>query len=622
MITNRVYRRFIPMLVAVLSWCIAHLLLEGTLYRYEASPYDFVMRNVSQQRTDPRILLVGIDDKTYEDKLFNRENHAQLLLNLKEHGAAAVFMDIVFDIDRDPDIDQALAEAVTENGRVVLATSLELSFVETEDRKTRVLGLAKLIDPLEKCIADGDALPGLINTFPDADNIVRRAALGLRSSDMPRPLPGPALATQAQLSGLRLSDLEFDRKTGRVIAPPLTIPTHHQDNTTEDELMGRELFTLPINFLPPATGPDASQNPHALTVVPYWALLDPDSPLLEQTRGAIVVVGDNSSKDTDVYPTPVGPMKGFEIHAQALNTVLTGPYQRPVPARLTGLVSFGFYLALAIGVMRARTKWSALAVALGLLGAQVALYVLAFTYGWQLQILSPLFGSLVAMTLALMARLVLTASVLERYVPPEVVSMMLSAGRTRPRTGVATVIVTDIRGYTTLSEGRTPREMLKLLNEYHSVTVAIYEKHGGRALTYQGDAQIIAFSKRGRNNPAANAIKAALDMQKAVDMLRVHWGLISKSDFDVGAAVCTGPVTIGEIGTTGTGRAEYTVIGQTVRQAHKIQSLSQEVGHTVLLDEETLARSTLSVHVEAFERTLEGSDRSVKIYGLRGISRQ
>jgi adenylate cyclase len=605
-------------ILALIAWFIQYCSV-GVLERYEAKPYDLRMRKFVNKDRDPRIVLVAIDDETRRLELFNREAHAQFLLNMKDYGAKAVFMDVLFDQKRDPEIDEILGEAVRENGKVVMACALELVKLKTDEVETLVLRRAKLIDPLERCFADRACWPGIINTYPDPDTVTRSAAIAMRSPEMETPWPSPALALYAIIHDLKPKDLEFDAKSDRVIAPPLAFPTKHVDTVEENDERGRELYKLPIDFLPPATGPNATSDPRALPIIPYHYLIDPESRVLRCIQDDVIIVGDNSSGDADVYSTSVGPMKGFEIHAQILNTLMKGPYLREVPEWLRELITLGFCLALTHSVLRARTKWGVIGLVVLVLSAQTGLYLAGFLVGWHILLLAPLAGSLLAIVMATAARIVLTASVLERYVPPEVVSAMLSAGRTRPRTVVATIIVTDIRGYTTLSEGRSPVQMLRLLNEYHSVTVAIYEKYGGRALTYQGDAQIIAFTPRRWRNPAANAILAAQEMQQAVSTLRVHWGLLSREEFDVGAAVCTGPVTIGEIGTTGAGRAEYTVIGQIVRTAHKIQSLSQEVGHTVLLDEATLSNSNLSIHVEDVTRTLEGTDTPTVIYGLRSV---
>ncbi len=616
--SSRLYRTFLPLLVALLGW-LTQFPLGGSLDRLEAYPYDLAMAHLARPRQGAKIILAGIDDETHRQGRFNRLEHANFLLNMREHGARVVFLDLLFDAPRGEEIDAALTEAVNETNLTVLACNISLQDNQLKEGE-RVLRRERLIESLEASFADGKALPGLINCYPDpVDQTIRSAALAVRLRDedgAEETWPAAALALYARLNHLALRDIVYDEEADRIIAPPTSIPISIR--STGDSTR----FMLPIYYLARATGPNRTPSSEALKVIAYHQLLDADSPALSQVRDAIVVVGDNTDGDTDLYATPVGLMKGFEIHAQILNTLLTESYARPLPGWLIGLTSYLLSLTLAMAVLRSRSKWSALFWSVALLGATLGAYASCLCLGWQARIAGAIATYLVTLMLATFARLLLTAQVLQRFIPPEVVSAVMAAGRAKPRHEVATIIVTDIRGYTTLSENRTPAQILRLLNEYHSVTVAIYEKHGGRALTYQGDAQIIAFLQKKQRNPPAAAIRAAYEMQKAVDILRERWGIFNRSEFDVGAAVCTGPLTIGEIGTTGSGRAEYTVIGETVRLAHKIQSLSQVLRSNVLMDEISFHASKLSMHVDEFKnRQLDGVELPVTLYGLRSLVR-
>ncbi len=158
-------------------------------------------------------------------------------------------------------------------------------------------------------------------------------------------------------------------------------------------------------------------------------------------------------------------------------------------------------------------------------------------------------------------------------------------------------MLTDIRGYTTLSEGRSAVAMLDVLNEYHRRTVSCYERHGGQALTYQGDAQIVVFGVFGRpENPARDAVAAALELQSICDKLREEWGIEKREDFDVGAGLCTGEVEVGFLG--GQTNRQYSVVGETVRKSHKVQSLSDELSAPVILDQETFDACRGAVDVD------------------------
>ena len=218
----------------------------------------------------------------------------------------------------------------------------------------------------------------------------------------------------------------------------------------------------------------------------------------------------------------------------------------------------------------------------------------------------------------LFGRFMLTFKALTRVVPKEVAKELLFHHDAKDRRQTATILLTDIRGYTTLSEGRTAVAMLDVLNEYHKRTVACYDRYGGQALTYQGDAQIVVFGVFGnRKNPAADAVAAALGLQSICDDLREEWGIESRDDFDVGAGLCTGEVEVGMLG--GSRNRQYSVVGETVRKAHKVQSLSADLEAPVILDEETFEACGDSVKVEDLGMVQpKGLPAKIRLY--RGVS--
>jgi adenylate cyclase len=212
-------------------------------------------------------------------------------------------------------------------------------------------------------------------------------------------------------------------------------------------------------------------------------------------------------------------------------------------------------------------------------------------------------------------RFELSRRMLRTFIPEIVANQLLATGKALEGQVQATVIVTDIRGYTTLSESKTPRQILTMLNEYHTVTVSIFEKYKGHVLNYQGDAQIVIFGypRPLRDAPSA-AVAAALKTAGAVNDLRRRWGITDKANFDVGCGICTGPVAVGELGAEGI-QSEYTVIGETVRLCHKVQSLSTKLEGNVLMDEATYQACKEKPVVKEFVGVqLEGIAYPVTIY--------
>ena len=247
-------------------------------------------------------------------------------------------------------------------------------------------------------------------------------------------------------------------------------------------------------------------------------------------------------------------------------------------------------------------------------------YVFSFVlFNVLFEILILWFCAAVVAASILMGRHVFTFRALTRVIPAEVAEELLFRRHARDRRQIATILLTDIRGYTTLSEGKTAVAMLDVLNEYHKRTVACYDRYGGQALTYQGDAQIVVFGVFGnRSNPAADAAAAALGLQAICDDLREEWGIESREDFDVGAGLCTGEVEVGLLG--GGNNLQYSVVGETVRKAHKVQSLSDELSAPVIMDEETYQATNGAVEVDDLGLVQpKGLPHEIRLYRARSV---
>ena len=145
-----------------------------------------------------------------------------------------------------------------------------------------------------------------------------------------------------------------------------------------------------------------------------------------------------------------------------------------------------------------------------------------------------------------------------------------------------TVLLTDIRGYTSLSEGRSPKEILNLLNSYHEKTARIYEEYGGHLLTYQGDAQIVVFGPMHKvRNPVLHAIKAAQGIPAVLEAVAAE-AEMEPGVLRVGAGITTGRITLSLLGIAG--QLQYSVFGSPVRRAHHLQSLSDSLSDSIILD--------------------------------------
>jgi class 3 adenylate cyclase len=202
----------------------------------------------------------------------------------------------------------------------------------------------------------------------------------------------------------------------------------------------------------------------------------------------------------------------------------------------------------------------------------------------------------------------------DAYVGPDVAEMVLRDGtHLDGKEQVVSVLVLDIRDFTQKAERATPRRVVDFLNEFFGMVVPIIEHHGGRADKYVGDGLLAIF---GTPEPlpdhADRAVAAALEVAVAV---RDRY-----DDLRVGIGVNSGPVIAGTIG--GGGHVEFTVIGDPVNTADRVEQVTRQTGDTVLVTEAT--RKLLRRDHGRFENRpavpLKGKTERVQLWAPKAVS--
>jgi len=318
----------------------------------------------------------------------------------------------------------------------------------------------------------------------------------------------------------------------------------------------------------------------------------------DEFRGKIVIIGAAAAGLQDLRVTPLSnTTPGVEILATAIDNLKNARWMQRAPAWAPLALACGLLLAL-FAAFRARR--SPLEAGLALAGVSVALVGGAYAalgLRWIFPVLAPLafawaFYLYAALLEYLRERRTRREAVrlFSRFLNPEVVKRIVEQGATveslSGRTRSISVLFSDIRGFTTLSETRPPQEIVSLLNRYFSRQVEVVFRHGGTLDKFIGDC-IMAFWGAPLDDPrhAEHAVAAALEMQQVLLAFKEALGEAG-ADFDVGIGIHSGTAVVGFIGAEQ--KLDYTAIGDTVNLANRIEGLTREVKTRLLVSRETL----------------------------------
>ena len=345
-------------------------------------------------------------------------------------------------------------------------------------------------------------------------------------------------------------------------------------------------------------------------------------------RNRIVVIGATAPSLQDRHPTswPAGEMAGPEIHANAIDTLLRG-----LPLHATGSTA-DLLIALALTIVPLLLGiWLRPFVALALgLGAAVLYAVvaqIAFGRGLILPVVVPLVGLAIALAGSLVVHY-LTASVeraqtrdlFSRFVPDSVVAQVLERADSEDdvRLGgellTATVLFSDLRGFTSFAESREPAEVIGVLNRYLTEMSDAILDHDGTLVAYMGDGIMAVFGAPiASDDHADKALGAAREMLDRLEGFNEWLRSEGMSDgFKMGIGLNTGDVMSGNVGSAR--RLEYTTIGDTTNSAARLEGMTKGTPYQLFVADST--RSQLAHTPEDLESLDE-----LEVRGRKGASR-
>ena len=567
---------------------VALVSLFGLLEGIERWAYNvrFDLRGPMKPKTP--IVVVSIDEDSFDELGLQwpwpRAIHGQFLDIVSQGRPAAIGFDIVFPepSSKGPEDDREFAEAVGRAGNVVLGSA----FTEVKGPYAVKEGL----NPPITVLRQQAAAYGFVTVIPDEDAFVR-------STVLTRVFQG------VELSSFDLHLYRIGVKAG-IRAGPLP-----------------HTRSVLVNY---------RGGPHTFLTIPYYQVLNGEVKP-DVLTGSIVLIGSTSPGLHDVFPTPFAPrgeMPGVEIHANVLETLfqriplsrvsvwvvvvltviggLLGVWLtdrlRPLPAlSLIFLLAAGYAVATFVLFVGARL-WMDVA------GVPAALFL-----GY---------GATVVENFISAQR---EKQRLSRYFSPAVVAEIvrqkedanLASARRR-----MTVLFSDIRGFTSMSEKMTPEDVVTFLREYFTVMTDVVFQHGGTVDKYIGDGVMALYNVPfDQPDHAAQAVRTALVFQDRLKPLAGRFRAKYGTDLNCGVGIHTGDAVVGTIGSEQ--RLEYTAIGDTINLGSRLEGITKDFHVSIIISESTYEEVKGQFIMRYLgEVKIKGKEIPVKIYTVAESNRR
>jgi len=627
--------------------------------RIGLATFDAYQRAAPRPYEDAAVRIVDIDDESIRrlgQWPWPRETLAELTDRLAQAGAAVIAYDIVFSepdrtspsrlaarvraqgdeeaaviLDRLPEPDGTFAEAVGYSP-VVLGYFLTHEGQERAPQPlaglavggstpTAVATFSNAISPLPGLVATA-AGSGFVSTVGDADGIVRRAPLIARQGD-------------ELLPSLSLEALRVAQQAGSIMV-------RSDDASGEHGGTGTQVVAVRVgNFEIPTNGEGEMwlrfTEPAPQRTVPAWRLMQDDmSPTELQAAfaGQIVFVGTGAIGLRDLVATPIEERTpGVTIHAQATEQVILGqflvrPDWAPGLERVLMLVG-GLALAFTMPLIGAR--WSAVAglVAVGAMvgGSWWAFQSSSFLIDptWPSLGLAATWGVVtIATYFREERRRAFIHGAFDRYLSPEMVQRIVKdpghlelGGEERDMT----VLFCDIRGFSRISEGMPPQDIIRFLISFLTPMCDILLERKATIDKFIGDA-ILAFWNAPLDDPEhpTNAARGALDMIAALEALNRDMLAQTEQPWPgevrIGIGLNSGRCCVGNMGSAQ--RLSYSLIGDTVNLASRFEGLTKYYGVSIAIGSELQRQLPGFATLELDRVRVVGRDAPETLYALMG----
>ena len=554
------------------------------------------------------VVIVEIDEKSIEQNgqwPWKRSVLAEVIWKLREAGAGIIVLPILFSEEDRLGGDMDLAQALVQNGIVIA----QVGTTQT-NRNAVPRGVAKIGDPLPwlfewpgmlgpiPLLGDNVDGVGVVNTTPEIDGVVRRLPLLMRVGE--EVYPNVAL----EVIRVAVGDPSYQVKAGAGGVIALRVPKF---KTIKTDQYARIWLRWNKQFETISITDDFSS-----------------------VAGKTVIIGNTAEGISTVIATPNGEQYSHTAMAVSLQTVINGEnIVRFDTATFLEYVAAGVLAVIIILLAGFAPYWLVGAVLLTVWSGTA--YGAYFYFVKHLQLWDASWIILVTTITgfhAVFNRFVKEFSLkqqikkqFEHYLAPAMVkklqkdpSLLRLGGETR----TMTFMFSDIRGFTPISEKYkgNPEGLTKLINRFLTRMTYIIIKNGGTIDKFMGDC-IMAFwnAPIDDGQHEEHAVQAALEMQEELKLLNAELTKENLPNINIGIGINTGEALVGNMGSDQ--RFDYSVIGDAVNLASRLESSSKTLGKTLVVGEDTVKAAKYNYNFDYVDEiTVKGKTEAIKVYTI------
>ncbi len=629
----------------------------------ELKAYDMRLQLTMPNTLDPRIVIIDIDEKSLSEIgrwPWNRSVLAKIVDQLfDKYHINMLGFDVVFaesDESSGLKILKNLAQTTLQNSPEFLTTVTQLqesldydhlfanslhdrrailgyTFISQQEQANEVVKIGKLPQPLPNLTAgqvdqiflnrlptaqgyaanlaqfqDNSLYAGHFDTYPDEDGIVRRA-----------PLFYQYQGNMYELLSLAMARIALDTPESQLIKVKSGNYINIENIRVGDRLIPVDKY---LRALVPYRGQQGSFTYVSASDVLHGRITDPNI-----LTNKIVLMGTTARGLQDIRATPVsGSYPGVEVHANLIAGILDGNIMQN-PAFIRGMeimIIFSVGIIMIILLPLVSPLISTITTLILLISIVILNLTVWTDLHWVLPITATIFTILSLFIFNMSYGFFVETTnkrhltnLFGQYIPPELVDEMnQNLGRhftMESESREMTVLFSDVRGFTTISEGLSPKELSELMNAYLTPMTKIIHEHRGTIDKYMGDA-IMAFwgAPLQDEKHATHALEAAMAMIKQLKAMQPEFKAHGWPEIKIGVGLNTGIMSVGNMGSKF--RMAYTVLGDAVNLGSRLEGITKQYGVQVIVSETTKAETPNFAFRELDRVRVKGKDQPVAIF--------